>query len=113
MINHLSFRGIHCDHPRIHRLAVILRRFLRSRFNHDCHRHAVVEKSGAHKVSPKEALAWSIVWVAVSCAFGGWLYWEIGHNQAMGHQLASQKVMEYFTGYVLEKSLAVDNLLCS
>ena len=69
-----------------------------------------LKKSGAHKVSPKEALAWSIVWVAVSCAFGGWLYWEIGHNQAMGHQLASQKVMEYFTGYVLEKSLAVDNL---
>ena len=69
-----------------------------------------LKKSGAHKVSPKEALAWSIVWVAVSCAFGGWLYWEISHNQAMGHQLASQKVMEYFTGYVLEKSLAVDNL---
>ena len=69
-----------------------------------------LKKSGAHKVSPKEALAWSIVWVAVSCAFSGWLYWEIGHNQAMGHQLASQKVMEYFTGYVLEKSLAVDNL---
>ncbi len=69
-----------------------------------------LKKSGAHKVSPKEALAWSIVWVAVSCAFGGWLYWEIGHNLAMGHQLASQKVMEYFTGYVLEKSLAVDNL---
>ena len=69
-----------------------------------------LKKSGAHKVSAKEALAWSVVWVAVSCAFGGWLYWEIGHNQALGHQLATQKVMEYFTGYVLEKSLAVDKL---
>ncbi len=69
-----------------------------------------LKKSGAHKVSAKEALTWSVIWIAVSCAFGGWLYWEIGHNQALGHQLASQKVMEYFTGYVLEKSLAVDNL---
>jgi tellurite resistance protein TerC len=35
---------------------------------------------------------------------------EIGHNQAYGHELAKTKVLEYFTGYVLEKSLAVDNI---
>ena len=69
-----------------------------------------LKKSGAHKISSKEALAWTIVWNAVSCAFAGWLYWEIAHNQAYGHELAKTKVMEYFTGYVLEKSLAVDNL---
>ncbi len=69
-----------------------------------------LKKSGAHKISSKEALAWTIVWIAVSCAFAGWLYWEIAHNQAYGHELAKTKVMEYFTGYVLEKSLAVDNL---
>lgn len=69
-----------------------------------------LKKAGAHKVSTKEALTWSIVWIAVSCGFAGWLYWELAHNQAAGQAVASQKVMEYFTGYVLEKSLAVDNL---
>ena len=29
-----------------------------------------LKKNGAHKVSIKEALSWSLVWVAVSCAFG-------------------------------------------
>ncbi len=69
-----------------------------------------LKKNGAHKVSVKEALVWSLVWVTVSCAFAGWLYWEIGHNQAYGHELAKTKVLEYLTGYVLEKSLAVDNI---
>ncbi|KLT72839.1 membrane protein [Neisseria arctica] len=69
-----------------------------------------LKKSGAHKVSPKEALVWSVVWIAVSMAFAGWLYWELGHNQDYGHAVASAKVMEFLTGYILEKSLAVDNL---
>lgn len=69
-----------------------------------------LRKTGVHKVSAKEALAWSVIWVAVSLTFAGWLYWEIAHNQSYGHGLAKQKVMEYLTGYVLEKSLAVDNL---
>ncbi|VEF00831.1 transmembrane transport protein [Neisseria canis] len=33
-----------------------------------------LKKAGAHKVSVKEALTWSLIWVAVSCAFAGWLY---------------------------------------
>lgn len=69
-----------------------------------------LKKAGAHKVSVKEALTWSLIWVAVSCAFAGWLYWELAHNQAIGQAVAAQKVMAFFTGYVLEKSLAVDNL---
>lgn len=69
-----------------------------------------LKKNGVHKVSVKEALMWTCIWVAVSCAFAGWLYWELGHNQAYGHAVASQKVLEFFTGYVLEKSLAVDNI---
>lgn len=69
-----------------------------------------LKKNGAHKVSVKEALTWTCIWVAVSCAFAGWLYWELGHNQAYGHAVASQKVLEFFTGYILEKSLAVDNI---
>lgn len=69
-----------------------------------------LRKSGAHKVSAKEALFWSAVWVAVSCAFAGWLYFELAGNPAYGKTVATEKVLEYFTGYVLEKSLAVDNI---
>ncbi|UOO77018.1 TerC family protein [Neisseria sp. Dent CA1/247] len=69
-----------------------------------------LRKSGAHKVSVKEALAWSGVWVAVSCLFAGWLYFELAGNPVYGHAVAKQKVLEYFTGYILEKSLAVDNI---
>ncbi len=67
-----------------------------------------LKKSGAHKVSTKEALLWTAVWVAVSCTFAGWLYWEV--LQSYGADLAKAKVAEFLTGYVLEKSLAVDNL---
>lgn len=69
-----------------------------------------LKKTGAHKVSVKEALAWSCVWVAVSLGFAVWLYFELAGNPAYGAVVAKQKVMEYLTGYVLEKSLAVDNI---
>ncbi|MDO5058352.1 MAG: TerC family protein [Neisseria sp.] len=67
-----------------------------------------LKKTGEHKVSAKEALIWSALWVGVSCLFAGWLYWEL--SGSYGEEMAKTKVMEYFTGYVLEKSLAVDNL---
>lgn len=69
-----------------------------------------LKKNGAHKIGVKEALAWSCVWVAVSCAFAGWLYFELAGNPAYGSAVAKEKVLEFFTGYVLEKSLAVDNI---
>lgn len=69
-----------------------------------------LKKSGSHKVGIKEALAWSGVWVAVSCLFAGWLYFELAGNPAYGAAVAQEKVLEFFTGYVLEKSLAVDNI---
>lgn len=69
-----------------------------------------LKKTGAHKVSAREALVWSCVWVAVSCLFAGWLYFELAGNPLYGHAVAKQKVLEYFTGYILEKSLAVDNI---
>ena len=43
-----------------------------------------LKKNGAHKVSIKEALAWSGIWVAVSCAFAGWLYFELAGNPTYG-----------------------------
>ncbi|WP_103342043.1 TerC family protein [Amycolatopsis sp. CA-126428] len=54
----------------------------------------------AHAVGVREALAWSAVWVALGLAFGAVIWW------AWGGEFAGQ----YFAGYVIEKSLAVDNV---
>lgn len=54
----------------------------------------------AHEVRPREAMLWSIVWVALSCAFGIWVYFHAG----------SQKSLEFFTGYLIEYALSVDNV---
>jgi tellurite resistance protein TerC len=69
-----------------------------------------LKQSGSHKVSIKEAAGWSAVWVAVACAFGGWLWWTLANDPAYGEVVAKQKALEFFTGYVIEKSLAVDNI---
>ena len=69
-----------------------------------------LKKNGSHKVGIKEALAWSGLWVAVSCLFAGWLYIELAGNPVYGAAVAKEKVLEFFTGYILEKSLAVDNI---
>lgn len=69
-----------------------------------------LKQSGSHKVSIKEAATWSAIWVAVACAFGGWLWWYLATDPAYGEAVANQKALEFFTGYVIEKSLAVDNI---
>ncbi len=68
----------------------------------------VLRKQGAHAVSVKEALNWSIVWVAISFAFNGLFWWAV--YQDHGVALANTKSMEFLTGYLIEKSLAVDNI---
>ena len=54
----------------------------------------------AHVISVKEAAAWSGVWVALGVAFGA-LLWSV-YGAEIGQQ--------YFAGYLIEKSLAVDNV---
>ena len=54
----------------------------------------------AHAVSIREASLESIAWVALSIAFGTWIH--ISHGHALG--------LEFFTGYLIEKSLSVDNV---
>jgi tellurite resistance protein TerC len=68
----------------------------------------VLRKQGAHAVSVKEALNWSIVWVLLSFAFNGLFWWAV--YQDHGVALANTKSMEFLTGYLIEKSLAVDNI---
>ena len=60
------------------------------------------------EVKVRTAAYWSIAWVSVATLFGGglWLYLE----QTAGTAIANTKVMEYFAGYLLEKSLAIDNV---
>lgn len=65
-------------------------------------------RHGAHKVTLREALTWALVWFVMAMLFGaalwGWL------NHAAGRTVADSKVMEYLTGYLLEKTLAMDNI---
>ena len=63
---------------------------------------------GAHKVSIKEAAWWSVVWVAVAGVFGGWLWWHL--SASYGPAIANQKTLEYATGYLIEKGLAIENV---
>lgn len=65
------------------------------------------QKQG-QEVQLKTAAYWSIAWVSVASLFGAglWLYLQ----QTVGVSIANQKVMEYFAGYLLEKSLAIDNV---
>ncbi|MFD7732427.1 TerC family protein [Kitasatospora phosalacinea] len=53
-----------------------------------------------HEVSIKEAGIWTTVWVVLACLFGGFVWWYGG----------SKPAVEFFAGYVTEKSLSVDNL---
>lgn len=54
----------------------------------------------AHVISVKEAAVWSVIWVAVASIVGGLIWWYFG----------SEFGMQYFAGYLIEKSLAVDNV---
>jgi tellurite resistance protein TerC len=54
----------------------------------------------AHAITYKEATTWSVVWITLALIFGGGVFWHLGN----------QKGLEYITGYLIEKSLSVDNL---
>jgi tellurite resistance protein TerC len=68
----------------------------------------VLRKQGAHAVSVKEALNWSLVWIALSFAFNGLFWWAVAQDH--GVAVANVKATEFLTGYLIEKSLAVDNI---
>jgi len=53
-----------------------------------------------HVVSVKEALVWSGVWISLALCFNGLIYYLFGETKAL----------EFFTGYVIEKALSVDNI---
>jgi tellurite resistance protein TerC len=54
----------------------------------------------SHALTPREAITWSAGLVCLALLFGGYLFWIEGHRAAL----------EYYTGYLIELSLSVDNL---
>jgi tellurite resistance protein TerC len=69
----------------------------------------VLNKQGAHEVSVKEAINWSIIWVALSFLFNGLFWWAVKDTTGSAAE-ANEKALEFLTGYLIEKSLAVDNI---
>lgn len=65
-------------------------------------------RHGPQKVTLREALTWSLVWFAMAMLFGGAMWGWLDHTA--GREVADTKVMEYLTGYLLEKTLAMDNI---
>jgi len=63
---------------------------------------------GAHRVSVREAAVWSLVWVLLALAFNAWFWWYL--DGSLGRELANQRALEFLTGYLIEKSLAIDNI---
>ena len=54
----------------------------------------------AHAVRFREALAWSAVWIGLALGFGAFVAWRFGAPSGV----------EFLTGYLIEKSLSVDNI---
>jgi len=62
----------------------------------------------AHKVGVKEAALWSLAWFSLALVFNAGLWWYL--NGTVGQEIADRKALEFFTGYLIEKSLSVDNV---
>ena len=54
----------------------------------------------SHEIRFREAMIWTLVWVSLAFAFNVWIYLNMGPTKAL----------EFFTGYLIEESLSVDNL---
>ena len=62
----------------------------------------------AHAIGFRESVIWSIVWVAIAVAFNYGLYRYAAAS--FGEEAGARIGLEFLTGYVVERSLAVDNL---
>ena len=69
----------------------------------------VLKKQGAQEVSVKQAVNWSLVWVGLSFVFNA-LFWFAIKDTTGSSAIANEKSLEFLTGYLIEKSLAVDNI---
>jgi len=67
-----------------------------------------VANKRAHAPSRRETLAWSAVWVSLALFFNGFVYWVV--TNLYGVEKGVAKAKEFFTGYLIELSLSIDNL---
>ncbi len=63
----------------------------------------------SHAPTRKETFVWSAVWISLALCFNGFVYWMV-NDHFNNHELAITKTKEFFTGYLIELSLSVDNL---
>jgi tellurite resistance protein TerC len=68
----------------------------------------VLRSQGAHKVSIKEASIWSLVWVLLALLFCAGLWYYL--DGSAGRAVANESATQFLTGYLIEKSLSVDNI---
>ena len=69
----------------------------------------VLNKQGAKDVGVREAWNWSLVWIGLSFLFNGLFWWAVKDSTG-SVDMANTKSLEFLTGYLIEKSLAVDNI---
>ena len=69
----------------------------------------VLKKQGAHDIGVKEALNWSLIWIALSFLFNGFFWWAV-KDTTESTEIANTKSLEFLAGYLIEKSLAIDNI---
>lgn len=62
----------------------------------------------AHRLSFREAAGWSLLWFLLAIVFNVLLWWYLGRRFGAG--IATDKALEFFTGYLIEISLSVDNI---
>lgn len=67
------------------------------------------------KVSMKESLAWTAVWVSLALLFGGVVYWMydthfLGLGMKPGYTDPGKAMIDFYTGYLIEESLSLDNI---
>lgn len=62
----------------------------------------------AHTPTRRETFVWSAIWISLALAFNGFIYWFVGTR--FGAEAGLHKATEFFTGYLVELSLSVDNL---
>ena len=68
----------------------------------------VMDRRSSQTIGIRAAAIWSVVWIALALAFGAGLWHYL--DGAAGREVANGKVAEYLTGYLIEKSLSVDNI---
>lgn len=68
----------------------------------------LMRHGGPHKVTFREALLWSLGWVVLALLFNAGLWWYL--QDTAGQVVADRVALEFLTGYLIEKSLAVDNI---